>query len=96
MKNSKELIDEITKLTDEWYRLIGPDHHKNRDCHWHINTTWSYGNSPVYVIEHFGYIIDEEIIKSCLTYDDALKTLKIILEKEIEEYRNYRNQDNDY
>ena len=88
-----QLINEITKLTEEWYHLIGPDHHKDRDCHWHINTTWSYGNSPVYVIEHFGYIIDDHVIQACATYEDALKTLNILLKKEINEYKTFQNQE---
>ena len=31
MKN-ETLIKEITDLTQQWYALIGPDHHKDRDC----------------------------------------------------------------
>lgn len=91
-----ETVNEISKLTEEWYNLIGPEHHKDRDCHWHINTTWSYGNSPVYVVEHFGYIINEQIIKTCATYEDALKTLKIILKKEIDEYKKYAARETEW
>jgi hypothetical protein len=89
-----ELVEKITKLTDEWYSLIGKDHHKDRDCHWYIESKWSYGNSPVYLVVHYGYIIDE-INEPCATYEDALKTLKNILEKEIREYRSYLTQDDE-
>ena len=89
----KQIIDDITKLTDEWYCLIGNDHHKDRDCHWYIETKWSYGNSPVYIVSHYGYIITDEINEPCSTYEDALKTLKKILEREIQEYKNWITQD---
>lgn len=88
------IIEEITKLTDEWYSLIGSDHHKDRDCHWYIETKWSYGNSPVYIVQHYGYIIDE-INEVCSTYEDALKTLKRILENEIRQYRDYSRDQGD-
>jgi hypothetical protein len=80
-----ELIKKITELTDKWYRLIGPDHHKDRDCHWYIETVWSYGNPPVYVIRHYGYIIDE-IEETWSEYELALNRLKELIEKEIKQY----------
>jgi hypothetical protein len=36
-----DIIEEITKLTNEWYFLIGKDHHKDRDCHWYVENKWS-------------------------------------------------------
>ena len=80
----KDLIEEITKLTDEWYTLIGPDHHKDKDCHWYIETRWSYGNPPKYTVWHHGYIL--EIEEDWNTYELALERLKEILTREIEEY----------
>ena len=38
--------EEITKLTELWYEIVGNDHHKDRDCHWYINKVWSYGEKP--------------------------------------------------
>jgi hypothetical protein len=90
----KELIDEITKLTEEWYNLIGPDHHKDRDCHWYIETKWSYGMSPIYCIHHYGYILDE-ITENWGSYELALGRLKEILTNEIKEYKNYIKQDDE-
>lgn len=83
--NNQELIHQITELTDEWYTLIGPDHHKDRDCHWHIETVWSYGRDPVYTVHHYGYILDK-IEEECISYDVALQRLKEILIEEIEKY----------
>jgi hypothetical protein len=86
------MIQEITKLTDEWYSLIGKDHHKDRDCHWYIETKWSYGQPPKYNVQHWGYILDH-IEEECTSYDEALHKLKEILIKEIQEYRSYIKQD---
>ena len=80
-----ELIEEITKLTDEWYTLIGPDHHKEKDCHWYVETKWSYGHPPKYSVQHWGYIIGD-IEEHWNTYELALARLKEILTTEIKEY----------
>ena len=86
------MIEEITKLTAEWYHLIGSDHHKDRDCHWYINTKWSYGNSPTYAVEHYGYILDH-IEVECDTYDDALKCLKRELEAAIANEKRHSEEE---
>jgi len=84
------IIEDITKLTEEWYDLIGGDHHKDRDCHWYIETKWSYRYPPTYTVQHWGYIIDY-IEEKCDSYDDALIKLKEILKREIYEYKSYQN-----
>lgn len=89
------IIQEITNLTQEWYTLIGGDHHKDRDCHWYIETKWSYGNKPEYIIRHYGYILDE--IEECWnSYDLALSRLKEILEEKIKEEKDCQNQTNEW
>lgn len=81
----KDKIKTITQLTDEWYQLIGKDHHKDRDCHFYINTVWSYGQDPVYRVEHYGYLVDE-IEQQFSSYDEAVnyleKKLKEIIKQE--------------
>jgi hypothetical protein len=92
----ENLINEITTLTDEWYFLIGKDHHKDRDCHWYIETRWSYGFTPVYTVQHHGYILHDFEDIECLSYDDALKALRDVLIEKIKEEKNYiTNDDND-
>ena len=89
-------IDDITKLTEEWYRLIGKDHHKDRDCHWYIETVWSYGSSPVYNVRHHGYILDE-VGEEFETYEKALNYLHEFLTKAIEEEKlSQEQEDLDY
>lgn len=84
-----ELINEITKLTEEWYFLIGKDHHKDRDCHWYIETKWSYGFPPVYTVQHHGYILHDFEDIECSSYEEALIKLKETLTYEIKEYKKY-------
>lgn len=58
-KKFKNNEQKITELTTIWYRLVGLDHHKDRDCHWYIIERWSYGEPPKYYVEHYGYILDD-------------------------------------
>lgn len=78
------IVDEITKLTDDWYHLIGKDHHKDRDCHWYIETKWSYGYPPKYTVQHWGYILDE-IENEHDSYEEALSGLRDILKEKVQQ-----------
>lgn len=90
----KKIIDDITKLTEEWYLLIGKDHHKDRDCHWYIETKWSYGYDPTYTVQHFGYVIHPNIEIEYSTYDQALFGLKELLTQHIaEEKKNQKERE---
>lgn len=89
----KELIEEITKLTCEWRSLTSKNHCKDRDFHWYIETKWSYGDAPIYIVRHYGYIRDEvEVV--CPSYDDALIALKVELENAIKEEKESQNNEN--
>jgi hypothetical protein len=86
------IIDEITNLTEKWYHLIGKDHHKDRDCHWYIETKWSYGCEPTYSVKHWGYILDD-IVEGCESYDKALTTLRDLLKEKIEEEKRQQEEE---
>ena len=86
------LIAEITRLTDEWYYLIGKEHHKDRDCHWYVETKWSYGYSPKYIVQHRGYIL-HEINEEFCSYEKALAGLKNILIEKIKKEKEIQNED---
>ena len=83
---TEELHKEILRLTDFWYRYVGMDHHKDRDCHWTIEETWSYGAKPKYVVRHDGYIF-EGGERKCDTYENALRELRDMLKEAIKEER---------
>lgn len=71
---TKDILDQITELSKEWYILIGGDHHKDRDCHFYINTVWSYGQKQKYRVEHYGYIF-RDIEEEFETYSEAAQFL---------------------
>lgn len=88
------IIEEITKLSDEWYTLIGHSHHKDKDCHWYIETKWSYGQPPTYSVQHWGYILGD-IVEECDSYDKALLKLKEILIETIEKEKKFEEENNE-
>ena len=87
----ENITEEITQLTEDWYFLIGKDHHKDRDCHWYIETKWSYGHPPIYTVQHHGYIIDR-IEEECDSYEEALTFLRNILKEKIEEEKKSKKE----
>ena len=88
----KNIIEEITILTDEWRSLTAKDHCKDRDFHWYIETKWSYGYPPKYNVQHWGYILGD-IEEECDSYDEALLKLKEILIEKIEEEKKCQEED---
>jgi hypothetical protein len=87
---TEDILNQITQLTDEWYSLIGQDHHKDKDCHFYINTVWSYGQKQKYRVEHYGYIF-RDISEEFSTYNEAaqfllnkIKEMIQIVEKDLE------------
>ena len=82
---TEKILNQITELSKEWYILIGGDHHKDRDCHFYINTVWSYGQKQKYRVEHYGYLY-RDIEETFETYKEAaeflMNTLKIMIERE--------------
>jgi len=88
--STENVPNQITELTEKWYFLIGKDHHKDRDCHFYINTVWSYGQKQKYRVEHYGYIF-RDIEEEFETYNEAamfllnkIKEMIKIVEKDLE------------
>ena len=71
MKIEKEIAD----LAKQYHTLIAGEHHKDRDCHWYVETIWSYGESPKYMVRHKGYIY-HRVEAVCATYQNALRLLR--------------------
>lgn len=74
----------ITELTELWYKLVSLDHHKDRDCHWYINKIWSYGNPPIYRVEHYGYVYEDIGSEDFKEYKDAERYLRNEIENAIQ------------
>jgi hypothetical protein len=79
------LEQEITTLTEKWYRYVNLDHHKDRDCHWYIEKRYSYGDEPYYQAFHHGYIIDDWSSPKCDTLEAAETMMVNKLKREIQE-----------
>lgn len=68
--------EEITYLTKRWMQYIGPDHHKDRDCHFYIQKRWSYGDEPYYQAYHHGYVNKDFEGTKCDTLEEAQEELR--------------------
>ena len=90
----KKIVEEITKLTDDWRSLTAKDHCKDRDFHWYIETKWSYGQPPKYSVQHWGYILGD-IVEEFASYDEALLKLKEILMEKIAEEKKFEEENNE-
>ena len=90
----ENIIEEITKLTDEWGSLTAKDHCKDRDFHWYVETKWSYGQPPTYSVQHWGYILGD-IVEEFDSYDEALLKLKEILTEKIAEEKKFEEGNNE-
>lgn len=77
------LEKEIEILTQKWYRYVNLDHHKDRDCHWYVTKTYSYGEEPYYEASHSGYILDHWTSPRCGTEEMASTLLRDKLKHEI-------------
>ena len=86
-----DVQEDIVRLSEEWYNLISSDHHKDKDCHWHIESVWSYGLPPKYFVRHYGNIIDD-IEAKCDTYEEALHTLKKIVANLLKFQKNFEKR----
>ena len=82
---------EVTVLTDKWMNTIAGEHHKDRDCHWHIVRIWSYGNEPYWELQHYGYLEDQLSMK-CVSYRAALGLLKLKLKGAIERWSGQKEE----
>lgn len=85
------LEEEVIELTDKWTKYVSSDYHKDRDCHWHITKTYSYGEEPYYEAHHSGYLLDYWISRRCSTEEMASIILRDKLKAEIKDAINNLN-----
>lgn len=71
--------EEILYLTKVWMRYIGPEHHKNRDCHFYVEKRWAYGDEPEYKAYHHGYVAKDFEGTRCDTLEEAEEELRDFL-----------------
>lgn len=78
----------IPRLLALWHRVIGPLHHKDRDCHFRISAHWcAYRRDgrPEWELEHDGYLIQGET-ETFPTYEAAEARLIEVLAAGIREW----------
>jgi hypothetical protein len=78
------LDEEITALTEKWYKYVNLDHHKNRDCYWYVTKVYSYGEEAYYEASHNGYILDHWTSPKCETEEMASTLLRDKLKRELQ------------
>lgn len=65
--------EQFLEVTDRWYKFVSRDHHKDRDCRFHIDEVWEYGQEPHYIVDHWGYLLEDiksvQFGKAELAYD---------------------------
>lgn len=83
------LEEEITVLTEKYYKYVSLDHHKDRDCHFWIEKRWSYGNPPKYSAHHNGYIGSDLNTKEFDEEEDAMMWLADNLRNKIKKAIQY-------
>jgi hypothetical protein len=88
----KEKEKLVKKLSDQWYALMGKQHHKDKDCHWTIETNWSYGNKQTYTVVHHGYLVGD-FYEEFNSYEKALDYLIGQIGKYIKTLKTYQKAD---
>lgn len=68
----------ISQLLVLWYEVIGPLHHKDRDCHFAISRRFCCYRETTWALEHHGYLLNETD-ETFPTYDAAESRLRGIL-----------------
>ena len=66
-------LEKISKLNEIWYSLISSSDsgHKDRDCHFYITQTFSYGQKGQWTVAHHGYINHKYEETSFNTYEEC-------------------------
>ena len=77
--------EEIVRLSGIYYQYVGLGHHKDRDCHWYIETAYSYGQPPTFMAHHSGYRYDYWTGERRATYAEAEADLLLTLRKALDE-----------
>ncbi len=77
----------IEQLIREYLWYVCQDHHKDRDCHFYIQKSWSYGEFKGYCVVHHGYVNQENegYSEYFQTYAEAENHLALLLKEWIKE-----------
>jgi hypothetical protein len=78
-------LDKIAGLNEIWYALIVSSNvgHKDRDCHFYITQTFSYGKPGQWTVAHHGYVNPGYEETSFDTYEECQVELIKLLKNSI-------------
>jgi hypothetical protein len=80
--NKMTNLEKINKLNEIWYNLLS-GHFKDRDCHFYITQTFSYGQKGQWTVAHHGYINHKYEETSFDTYEECQVEMIILLKDSI-------------
>lgn len=86
-------LEKIAELNEIWYSSIlggGSGMHKDRDCHFYITQSFSYGQPGQWAVQHHGYINHKYEETSFDTYEECqIELIKLLKDSIIEEVSWY-------
>jgi len=85
-------LEKIASLNEIWYDFIGHCHHKDRDCHFYITQTFSYGGKGKWTVAHHGYINHRYEEQEFDSYEECqVELIKLLCDSILEEVEWYLN-----
>jgi hypothetical protein len=75
-------LDKIANLNEIWYGFLC-GHYKDRDCHFYITQTFSYGKPGQWTVAHHGYVNPRYEETSFDTYEECQVELIKLLKNSI-------------
>ena len=83
-------LEKIAELNEIWYNLISSEYSKDRDCHFYIAQSFSYGQKGQWTVAHHGYINHKYEETSFETYEECqIELIKLLKDSIIEEVSWY-------
>jgi len=81
----------ISKLMALWYLTISLEHHQDKDCHFTIETRFSYGGQVRYILSHHSSV-DKGIEEEFWSYEFAEQALIQLLNRLIRKHCQTHSQ----
>lgn len=75
-------LEKIAALNEIWYSLLS-GHYKDRDCHFYITQTFSYGQKGKWTVAHHGYVNHSYEETEWETYEECQQELINLLYESI-------------
>lgn len=80
-RGAKDLTADVGRAMREWQKTVEKGLYDDRDCHFFIDISWSYGNDPKYRVRKESGIATGSLSKTFSTYEEALRELLDFLEE---------------